>query len=60
MIEALKGKHKNLGFLDLLEVGKDLKNKKDFFTWTWSLKGYPGITGTYQDYNKQKAKNLAA
>jgi len=43
LIEALKGKHKELGFLELLEPGKDLKNNKAFFTSTWSLKGYPGI-----------------
>jgi len=43
LIEALKGKHKELGFLELLEPGKDLKNNKGFFTSTWSLKGYPGI-----------------
>jgi len=43
LIEALKGKHKELGFLKLEEAGKDLKNNKAFFTCTWSLKGYPGI-----------------
>ena len=43
LIEALKGKHKELGFLELLEPGKDLKNNKAFFTSTWSLKGYPSI-----------------
>ena len=60
MIEALKGKHKNLGFIEQLEQGKDLKNNKAFFTCQWNLKGYPKISGTATDYNKQKARNMAA
>jgi hypothetical protein len=52
LIESLKGKHKTLGFLEQNEPGKDLKNKKDYFTCTWNLKGYPTISGTATDYNK--------
>jgi hypothetical protein len=52
MIEALKGKHKNLGFIELLDKERDLKTNKDVFTSTWSLRGYSGITGTCRDYNK--------
>ena len=59
-VEALKGKHKNLGFIELLEPGKELKTNKAYFTCTFQLKGYPSIVGTCQDYNKQKARNMAA
>ncbi len=45
IIEALKGKHKTLGFIEILEPGKDLKTNRDFFTVSWSLKGYPEIKG---------------
>jgi hypothetical protein len=52
MIEALKGKHKTLGFIENLEPGKDLKTNKAYFTVGWSLKGYPEITGYSRDFNK--------
>ncbi len=60
LIEALKGKHKTLGFIENLEPGKDLKTNKPYFTVTWTLKGYPSITGKSQDFNKQKARHMAA
>jgi hypothetical protein len=60
LLEALKGKHKSLGFIENLLPGKDLKTNKAYFTATWSLKGYPNIVGESQDYNKQKARHMAA
>ena len=60
LVEALKGKHKNLGFIENLEPGKDLKTNKPFFTATWTLKGYPNIVGKKEDFNKQKARHVAA
>lgn len=59
VIEALKGKHKTLNFEELLEKGKDLKTNKDYFTVTWSLKGYD-ISGKFTDFNKQTARHSAA
>ena len=46
IIEALKGKHKTLGFIENLEPGKDPKTNRDFFTTvSLTLKGYPEIKG---------------
>ena len=60
IMESLKGKHKALSFQELLEPGKDPATGKAFFTVTWCLKGYPSIQGVSQDFNKQKARHLAA
>lgn len=60
MVEGLKGKHKNLGFIEHVEPGRDVATNKPYFTVTWSLNGYKDITGVAQDFNKQKARHLAA
>jgi hypothetical protein len=56
VVEGLKGKHKSLNFEESVEKNRDLKTNKDYFTVTWSLRGY-GITGKWQDFNKQKARH---
>jgi hypothetical protein len=33
---------------------------KEFYTVTWSLNGYPNITGTFIDFSKQTARNVSA
>lgn len=43
IIEVLKGKNKMLGFIENLELRKDPKTNKDFFTVAWTLKGYTQI-----------------
>ncbi|TNV78561.1 hypothetical protein FGO68_gene13150 [Halteria grandinella] len=60
LVEALKGKHKNLGFVEHMDQGKELASNKTFFTVTWSIQGYPNISGSFTDFNKQKARHTAA
>jgi len=51
IIEALKGKHKNLAFQESMLESKDMKQNKNIYTVTWELKGY-SKKGTASDFNK--------
>jgi hypothetical protein len=41
LVNVLEGKHKNLSFQEVVDTGKDQKLNRDYFTVTWTLRGYP-------------------